>query len=1167
MIIKYSNEGKVEWARSVGGSSWDEITSVSAINDGGIIAGGYFGSSTIEAGRYTLENKGSSDGLILKVQPNKGVPEVQELVVENKIKEFKITTDVKEIDNVKGGTISGEDKAPYETVKYGESSTKDIVMTPETGYEIISITVNGEEYEFEENPDGTYTMPDFTDVKEDKHVVVTYALKTNKITINKVDSKTKIPLSGVKFRLDQIDERTDPVNVIGEIVDNGLEYTLPDYNSEQTGVLGELTNNGTYYFEEQDGKYIPNNSGKGNTTANSYVEIDLSGLSGDYVAVVNASVSSESGYDYGYATVNSSTSAPVYSTTSGRFMYISGTSGSNTEDRDYPSSILEGGNKYYLHLGYRKDSSSNSGDDRVVINSIKVYKGTAREYHFAKTGDGKYESNNVGQDSTTANSYIPIDLTNLTGKYDLTVNASVSSQNANDYGYATVTNNTERVSYSTNTSSSVRFVYISGEQKATDYSTTLQAGQMYYLHLGYYKNASVASGDDKFTVNSISVTPHLDEADLYHAEIVTNSDGQAMTQLPYGRYEITELETVVGYEKLEKPIIVDFKESGKTVVTNENDVEITVNDAGEFVIENKESAKVIVHHYLKDREGNYTDTKVAEDELLEGKIGEKYTTSPNLDIEKYDLEKDSSGKYVLPDNSTGTYESGTIEVTYYYEERDIPLIVHHYIEGTEEKVPLKDGGVAEDENLKGKEGDKYTTKEISEDNLSDEYELVEIPENAEGTYEGKVVEVTYYYKKVERQVIINKYAEDGASPLSGVTFEIDGEEYTTNEKGQIELNLEAGTYEVKETKVPEGYVLPENNVTEVTITRQTSKEEINITNEKIKGKVIVHYYEEGTENKLSEDVEKEGYVGDIYATKEADDIPEEYEFVNTVGETSGEYIEGTIEVIYYYRLKEPVITSEITKESNKDKITSVSEEITYNITYKAEVSDYKGDAIVTIVDYLPYEIDEEKSNIAEGLYDATEKTITWEEKLNNIDTYTNGAKVIDIAKEISVVYKDLDIAEDSLTNNVVGTIKLTRTEDEDSKEDSDTALVEIPGTVIAKYLEEGTDKVLAKEETYTDILGNPYETEQKDITGYDFVRVDGIANGTIDKELIEVIYYYKLKDPVITSEITKGSNLDKITSAENEITYNISYKAEIKDYRGNGKVTIVDYLPSKIDIE
>ena len=49
---------------------------------------------------------------------------------------------------------------------------------------------------------------------------------------------------------------------------------------------------------------------------------------------------------------------------------------------------------------------------------------------------------------------------------------------------------------------------------------------------------------------------------------------------------------------------------------------------------------MIVHHYLKDNEGNYTTTKVAEDELVEGRTGEKYITNPKLDLEKYELEKD-----------------------------------------------------------------------------------------------------------------------------------------------------------------------------------------------------------------------------------------------------------------------------------------------------------------------------------------------------------------------------------------------------------------------------------------------------------------------------------------------------------------------------------------------
>ena len=61
---------------------------------------------------------------------------------------------------------------------------------------------------------------------------------------------------------------------------------------------------------------------------------------------------------------------------------------------------------------------------------------------------------------------------------------------------------------------------------------------MYYLHLGYYKNSSTSSGEDKFTVNSIKITPN--DSELYHTEVTTNSEGQAITQKPYGKYQITE---------------------------------------------------------------------------------------------------------------------------------------------------------------------------------------------------------------------------------------------------------------------------------------------------------------------------------------------------------------------------------------------------------------------------------------------------------------------------------------------------------------------------------------------------------------------------------------------------------------------------------------------------
>lgn len=243
---------------------------------------------------------------------------------------------------------------------------------------------------------------------------------------------------------------------------------------------------------------------------------------------------------------------------------------------------------------------------------------------------------------------------------------------------------------------------------------------MYYLHLGYYKNASRSSGDDKFTVNSIKVT--LNDSELYHTEVTTDSKGQAITQIPFGKYQITETKSTRRIWINEEPMVIEFRSDGEN---------------HEITIENKEKAKVIVHHYLKNNNGEYTKEKVAEDELLEGKIGEKYQTNPKLDLEKYELEKDENGSYVIPNNAIGAYKSGTIEITYYYEEKEIPLTVHHYIEGTTKPVPLKNGNEAKDEEYSGKEGEEYQTSEIADSLLSEAYEIAEIPENAEGNMKEK----------------------------------------------------------------------------------------------------------------------------------------------------------------------------------------------------------------------------------------------------------------------------------------------------------------------------------------------------------------------------------------------------------------------------------------------
>ena len=121
---------------------------------------------------------------------------------------------------------------------------------------------------------------------------------------------------------------------------------------------------------------------------------------------------------------------------------------------------------------------------------------------------------------------------------------------------------------------------------------------------------------------------------------------------------------------------------------------------------------------------------------------------------------------------------------------------------------------------------------------------------------------------------------------------------------------------------------------------------------------------------------------------------------------------------------EPKDEQSITKDGTA-KIDSLDNEITYNISYKAEITDYEGTAIIKIVDTLPYAIDTTKTNILEdldgGTYDEASKTITWEQRVENIQM--TEAKEVTINKKIKVVYKDISQGTVSIKNVVSGHIE------------------------------------------------------------------------------------------------------------------------------------------------
>ena len=84
------------------------------------------------------------------------------------------------------------------------------------------------------------------------------------------------------------------------------------------------------------------------------------------------------------------------------------------------------------------------------------------------------------------------------------------------------------------------------------------------------------------------------------------------------------------------------------------------------------------------------------------------------------------------------------------------------------------------------------------------------------------------------------------------------------------------------------------------------------------------------------------------------------------------------------------------------------------------------------------------------------------------------------------------------------------------------------GNVVVNYLEQGTNTVLATQETLdgTNKLGSAFTTVQKNINDYDFVTVSPAASGTFTSGTQTVNYYYKRKDvgDVVVKYVEQGSN-------------------------------------------
>ena len=586
---------------------------------------------------------------------------------------------------------------------------------------------------------------------------------------------------------------------------------------------------------------------------------------------------------------------------------------------------------------------------------------------------------------------------------------------------------------------------------------------------------------------------------------------------------------------------IEFKPDANGVVTIPVFTKVQQDEHIKVVFE-KNLSSIVVHHYIKDRAGNYTTTKVAEDEYTTGKIGSAYETAPKIGIERYELEKDTNGKYVVPSNAKGNYAQTQTVITYYYQEIPLSLTVHHYLEGTEDKLEV-------DEVSSLYKDSEYTTSPSSE--LLKRYTLVSSatrvsPESA-GT-SGKIqtnTEVSYYYKLKEYKITTEVKEHDetdmggNISKVKGGSISGEGmspyETVIINQNSSKDITMTADEgYQVKSITIQS--IDDNGNVTEesVNITGKnktydlnkfnniTSNKHIIVEYEKIIGTLTVHHYVEGTTNHVpladgntADDESRSGHVGDSYATKERGDINEAYELVGIPENSSGEYIDGNVEVTYYYKLKDTSVLVHHYIEGTTTKLAD-------DVTVKGRVGDLYTTSEATVDN--KYELVAIPAN-ASGTMTEKQIVVTYYYQLKNYSYTVNYLEkgtdnVLHDAKQGGVlVYgstvksSDEKIDIDGYNYDSVDKDTLTIGTGENVINIYYTKRNDLSYTV--NYLEKDTNKVLHDQKVQGGMTFDSEVTSSDEI-----IAIDGYNYDSVDKDTLKIttgenvinIYYTKKSD-------------------------------------------------------
>ena len=1131
---------------------------------------------------YTTVN-GVNVAKILKLEENTisaEIPEQQELTVENYKKEYKITTEVEG----SGGSISGQgstEENPYEIVKDGADSTKEIIITPEEGYQILKITVNGEEIDFVPEQDGSVILNKFTNMTSDKHVVVQFSNSVSTVIVHHYKYGTTEPYESL----------AEDDTLVGEIGDNyttapkdieGYEVVMEELPNNASGEFTEDVQEVIYYYKPAPVKFIVHH----------YLEGTQEIVPGSEVYQINEE--RERGTEY--------TTSPLENLDPKYELVAtpSNASGTLTENEIVVT--------YYYKIKERPFTIVKIGDDGEGLEGayFKIEsKETGKITYVTTRKNGEItETLEVGEYVVTEERAPEGYKVNRTPQ---TVNIELDKENR-----ITITN--EKINYFTlnmhkidsETNENIQgakftLSYITqyGEERTEEYETT-ENGMITLSNL-----------EDEIEYTLVETEPakgYVANAQKYRF-IAHYEDGIYKLEMLEGTFDEVELgEKEINCTINNTPTLKVIKQgefgellaNAKFTITDEEGNEVT-NGNGDLVGNVEEINGVNMRVITTDEQG----------EIVENLKPGTYILTEVQAPEGYQLPENEEDRITTIEITGEGYDGNVIEKTeeiYIDESFDASWIDFEKLVSMAEPILTNNGDVV----FIGGLADNFTIP--SENTVSGEEIVLEKISIMDSIIlvlntEGKVKEVYQNYSPENGANNLINMVETKEGKRIGVgaymgAIEIPADQTVNNRDIILEAKDSNNTYFYMICYNKEGKVewLEEIHLSE----EQLMNDQINV--EMVADKMTIQY------NSADETIT----------------IPEDYTATGEEMVLDKENSRNPVMVVYNMNAK-------------VEKVVEVRQDITTKFYSEVGIATLDGATIIAgylergsvIFDETETVSGEqiELSNLGDGVivkYN-TEGKIEWAHNLQSTNQYSRYKSLKEVADGyISFVYYEGEIyipAEDSANGqeiransgnsqgkavikynqegkvewlisdealamvNYASQIQIRETEE-------GYALIDINNMAILKYKETPTSQIANKQEvitltntakdstvlvhhyikdsttklsedvTITGKVGSDYHTEvATDIpANYRLVAEPENKDGKITANQTEVIYYYELKEPNITmSQITKESHVEKVTDVNQAMDYTVNYKATIDTYIGKAVITIVDTLPYEID--